>query len=323
MFNSKNWRFGTSLLLTLGMTLGTATPGLMSKRAMAQFYGQGQYRGNQQPQYPSNRQLQYRGNQQPQYPSNRQLQYRGNQQPQYPSGRQPQYHRGNQQTQYPSNRQLQYRVNQQRQYPSNRQPQYHRGYQQLQYRGNRQPQYHQGQRRGPSSVARIPAGTLIPIEYEKAEKVVVTPDESMRLRLTVTRDIRDFQGRVVIPFGSQIEGELRPVTNGTQFFAEQLIIGDRRRFPINAISGVVTDTEEITKGASAGNILKGAAVGGGAAALLSAVLGDKVLATERILIGAGLGALGGVLLGREEGEVFVIYPEDDLGLRLRSDFMLR
>ena len=42
MFNSKNWRFGTSLLLTLGMTLGTATPGLMSKRAMAQFYGQGQ-----------------------------------------------------------------------------------------------------------------------------------------------------------------------------------------------------------------------------------------------------------------------------------------
>ena len=58
MFNSKNWRFGTSLLLTLGMTLGTATPGLMSKRAMAQFYGQGQYRGNQQPQYPSNRQLQ-------------------------------------------------------------------------------------------------------------------------------------------------------------------------------------------------------------------------------------------------------------------------
>ena len=64
-------------------------------------------------------------------------------------------------------------------------------------------------------------------------------------------------------------------------------------------------------------------MGGGAAALLSAVLGDKVLATERILIGAGLGALGGVLLGREEGEVFVIYPEDDLGLRLRSDFMLR
>ena len=306
MFNSKNWRFGTSLLLTLGMTLGTATPGLMSKRAMAQFYGQGQYRGNQQPQYPSNRQLQYRGNQQPQYPSGRQLQYRGNQQ-----------------TQYPSNRQLQYRGNQQTQYPSNRQPQYHRGYQQLQYRGNRQLQYHQGQRRGPSSVARIPAGTLIPIEYEKAEKVVVTPDESMRLRLTVTRDIRDFQGRVVIPFGSQIEGELRPVTNGTQFFAEQLIIGDRRRFPINAISGVVTDTEEITKGASAGDILKGAAVGGGAAALLSAVLGDKVLATERILIGAGLGALGGVLLGREEGEVFVIYPEDDLGLRLRSDFMLR
>ena len=248
MVNSKNWHSGTSLLLTLGMTLATATPGLMSKQAMAQFNGPRQYPGYQQRQYP-----------------------------------------GYQQRRYP-------------------------GYQHRRYPGNP---------RGPLSVARIRAGKLIPIEYKEAEKVVITPDESMRLRLRVTKDIRDAQGRVVIPFGGEIEGELRPVSNGTQFFAEQLIIGDRRRFPINAVSQVITETEEITKGASAGDILKGAAVGGGAAALLSAVLGDRVLATERILIGAGLGALGGVLLGREEGEVFVIYPEDDLELRLRSDFALR
>ena len=224
MFNSKKWRIGTSLLLTLGMTLATATPGLMSNRAMAQF-------------------------------------------------------------------------NRQRQFPGNP--------------------------RRPFPVARIPAGTLIPVGYEEAEKVVVTPDESMRLTLTVTQDIRDVQGRVIIPFGSQVEGELRPVSNGTQFFAEQLIIGDRRRFRIDAISKVITDTERITKGANAGDILKGAAVGTGAAALLSGILGDKVLATERLLIGAGLGVLSGVLLGREKAEVVVIYPEEDLDLRLRSDLALR
>ncbi|MCL2933911.1 MAG: hypothetical protein MGG11_17165 [Trichodesmium sp. MAG_R03] len=236
MFNSKKWNFGTSFLLTLGMTLVTAMPGLISNRAMAQFHRQEQYRGNLQ------------------------RQYRGNLQ----------------------------------RYPSHR--------------------------RRPSSVARIPAGKLIPIEYEKAEKVVVTPDELMRLRLRVTRDIRDAQGRVAIPFGSEIEGELRPVSNGTQFFAEQLIIGDRHRFPINAISRVFSETEKITKGASAEDIFKGAAVGSAAATLLSGILGDNVIATEKVLIGAGLGVLTGVLLGREKAEVFVIYPEDDLDLKLRSDF---
>lgn len=221
MFNSKNCRFGTSLLLTLAMTLATTTPAFISNPAMAQ-YSQQQYPGN--PGRPT---------------------------------------------------------------------------------------------------ARIPAGTLIPIGYDDAEKVVVTPDESMRLRLRVTEDIRDVQGRVVIPFGSEIEGQLRPVTDGTQFFAEQLIIRDRRRYPIDAISKVVTETERVTKGANAGDILKGAAVGGAAATLLSGIIGDKVIATERVLAGAGLGALAGVLLGREKVEVVVIYPEDDLDLRLRSDFILR
>lgn len=253
MFNSKKWRFGTSFLLTLGMTLVTGMPGLISNRAMAQF--------NQQEQCQGRLQRQYRGKLQRQYRGNLQGQYRGHLQRQYPS-----------------------------------------------------------RPRRPSSIARIPAGRIIPIEYEKAEKVVVTPDEFMRLRLRVTRNIRDSQGRVVIPFGSEIEGELRPVSNGTQFFAEQLIIGDRHKFPVNAISKVFSDTEKVTKGASAEDILQGAAVGGAAATLLSGILGDNVIATEKVLIGAGLGALTGVLLGQKKAEVFVIYPEDDLNLRLLSDF---
>ncbi|NEP46327.1 MAG: hypothetical protein F6K35_46875, partial [Okeania sp. SIO2H7] len=79
MFNSKKWHFGTSLLLSLGMTLATATP-LISNPAMAQFYRRRTFLGNQQRQLPNNQ-------------------------------------------------------------------------------------------RRPFSVARIPAGTLIPVEYEEAEKV--------------------------------------------------------------------------------------------------------------------------------------------------------
>ena len=239
MFNSKKSRFGTSLLLTLGMTLATATP-LISNRAMAQFHPRRTFLRNQQNQFPNN---------------------------------------------------------QQRQIPNNQQRQF--------------------------SIARIPAGTLIPVEYEEAEKVVLSPDESMTLELKVAQDIRDVQGRVIIPFGSVVVGQLKPVSGGTQFLAEQLIISNRRRFRFDAISRVITDTEKITKGADAGDILKGAAVGGAAATLLSGITGDKVIATERVLAGAGLGALAGVLLGREKAEVVVIYPEEDLDLRLRSDFALR
>lgn len=63
-------------------------------------------------------------------------------------------------------------------------------------------------------------------------------------------------------------------------------------------------------------------MGGGVVVLLFVVFGDWVLVMERILIGVGLGVLGGVLLGWEEGEVVVIYLEDDLELRLCFDFVL-
>ena len=70
MVNSKNWHSGTSLLLTLGMTLATATPGLMSKQAMAQFNGPRQYPGYQQRQYPGYQQRRYPGYQHRRYPGN-------------------------------------------------------------------------------------------------------------------------------------------------------------------------------------------------------------------------------------------------------------
>ena len=173
---------------------------------------------------------------------------------------------------------------------------------------------------------RIPSGSVIPVSYEK-DKIVVTRDETAPLTLTVARDIRTDQGRVLIPAGSQIVGELRPVKRrnqvGTQFVATELIVSRRQRYRIDGNSQVITRTERVQKGAGAGSVVQGAALGAAAAAALAGISGDKAIATEEVLGGAGIGALAGVLLGRRSVDVIVIRPEEDLSVRLRSDIVLR
>jgi hypothetical protein len=170
---------------------------------------------------------------------------------------------------------------------------------------------------------RILSGTLIPVRYDEAEKIVLTPEERMKLTLQTAQDIRTVNGRVWIPAGSDITGELRPIRGGTQFVADEVIFDTGKRFRLDANSNIVTRTETIREGASAGDILKGTAIGAAAATALSGILGDKAIATEEVLGGAGLGAIAGIFLGRGKVDVIVIRPEEDLYLSLQSDIVFR
>ncbi len=170
---------------------------------------------------------------------------------------------------------------------------------------------------------RVIAGTTIPVRYDQAEKIVITPAETMELTLQAARDIRTTSGRVWIPAGSDIQGELRPIRGGSQFVANEVIFETGRRFRLNADSDIITRTETIRRGASAGDILKGAAIGAAAATALAGILGDTAIATEEVLGGAGLGAIAGIFLGREKVDVIVIRPEEDLYLSLQSDIVFR
>ncbi|HEY9646356.1 MAG TPA: twin-arginine translocation signal domain-containing protein [Chroococcidiopsis sp.] len=168
---------------------------------------------------------------------------------------------------------------------------------------------------------RVAAGTPILVRYQNAEKIVVLPDETSPITLTVAEDVRSPRGTVVIPAGSQIEGELRPSDGGTQFVAETVIFPESdRRLPISATSNVITETETINRRSNP-DFLKGAAIGAAAAAVLSEVLGD--IDFIEVLAGAGLGALASVFLrGRREVEVVVVYPDTDLNLTLQDEFVL-
>ncbi len=170
---------------------------------------------------------------------------------------------------------------------------------------------------------RILAGTVISVEYPEAEKIVVMPNETVPLTITVARDVVTSQGRVWIPAGAEIVGQLKPASGGSQFVANEVIISTSQRFRLDANSQVVTRTETITKGASARSILGGAVIGAAAAAAIGAVVGDNAIATEEVLGGAGLGAITGVFVGRRKVDVVVVHPSEHLNLTLQSDIVFR
>lgn len=166
----------------------------------------------------------------------------------------------------------------------------------------------------------VPSGTRIPVTFDK-DKIIVKPDETAKAKLIVAEDITSDTGRVVIPQGSEINGELRPTDDGTQYVAREVIIKRRnrdQRFPIEASSGVITRTETINEKTSR-DVLKGAAIGAAAGAVLSEIFGDIDLG--EVLAGAGVGALATVLQGKREKEVEVVVvdPERDLDLTLEED----
>jgi hypothetical protein len=174
-----------------------------------------------------------------------------------------------------------------------------------------------------STTVTIPSGTIIPIRYNDAKKIVIAPNESLPLTLNVAANVRTRSGTILIPAGSQIVGQLQPVSGGSQFIAKELVFSENKRQPLDATSDVISKTEEVRQGGDTSAILQGALLGGAAAAAISIITGDRAIATEELLGGVALGALGQLLLGQTKTEVIVINPNTDLNLTLRSNLALR
>lgn len=165
------------------------------------------------------------------------------------------------------------------------------------------------------------SGTVIPAVYQGANRIILRPDETLPVTLTVAENVRSSGGAILIPKGSRIGGQLEPANGGTQFVARTLILNNRQRQNISATSDVITRTEEIREGNN-DRIWQGALVGAGAAAVISEIVGD--VGVFKVLGGAGAGALGGWLLGRQERtEVVVVDAKQDLDLTLDSALAMR
>lgn len=169
----------------------------------------------------------------------------------------------------------------------------------------------------------IPAGTRLPVRYNGADKIIVSPTETMPLTLAISKNIRSSNGELLIPANSQVTGRLRPVSNnGSQFIAEILVLPNGTRLAIDADSDIVGRRQEVQPGVNGDALIKGSAIGAGAATILSGVLGNRRITIGKILAGAGAGALGGLVFGKKRAEVVVIDPDDDLTLTLNSRLAL-
>ena len=168
----------------------------------------------------------------------------------------------------------------------------------------------------PSFNATIPAGTRLPARYDAAEKIVVAPNETLPLTLTISRTIRLSNGAVLIPAGSRVMGRIQPVGDGSQFIAETLMLPNGTRQFISARSDVITKRQEVQPGVNGDALIKGSAIGAGAATILSGVLGNRRISLGKILLGAGAGAAGGLVFGKKRAEVIVIDSKSDLTLTL-------
>ncbi|EKQ68266.1 hypothetical protein OsccyDRAFT_2792 [Leptolyngbyaceae cyanobacterium JSC-12] len=170
----------------------------------------------------------------------------------------------------------------------------------------------------PARNVTLPRGTRIPTYYARAEKIVIAPNETVPLTLTVSRNLRLSNGTVLIPAGSQVTGKIQPVRDGAQFVADTLILPDGTRSPLNARSDVINTRQEVQPGVNGDALIKGSAIGAGAAAILSGILGNRRITLGRVLLGAGAGAAGGLIFGKRKAEVIVIDSKSDLVLTLDS-----
>lgn len=168
---------------------------------------------------------------------------------------------------------------------------------------------------------KLPSGAIIPVEYAK-DKILLGPNDKSPVTLTVAEDVESADGKVLIPEGSKISGELRSTSSGVQFVAQELSILNGTRVPLNATSKSIVKKESVTKGVNVGNLVKNTALGAAAAAAIAGVTGDRAIATEEVLGGAGIGGLLGVFLGRDKVDLYVVNPDTDLDLQLNSDLVV-
>ncbi|MBD2353281.1 conjugal transfer protein TrbI [Tolypothrix sp. FACHB-123] len=184
-------------------------------------------------------------------------------------------------------------------------------------------------------VVTIPSNVTLPVTYEK-EKVIVNPGETLALTLKIESDIIDRNRNVLIPQGTDVVGRLEPVNlggvysndrndnknKGVRFVAQELVFPSGRRQQINATSRTYSQTERISQGADTGKILTDAAIGAGAATVISLLTGNRRIETLEPIIGAAAGAGASILLRKKQADVYVLRPQQDLDITLTSSLAL-
>ncbi|MGK7945570.1 MAG: hypothetical protein AB4058_13970 [Microcystaceae cyanobacterium] len=170
----------------------------------------------------------------------------------------------------------------------------------------------------------VEAGTRIPVAYDE-DTLTLEQGQVIPLTLIIASPVRDRNGRVIIPAGSEVEGQLEPAGQQVRYVAREIRIDRDTFLTLDAASDVVGRVETVDIGANTVDILKGTVAGAGAATILAGTTGDRRIDALEVLGGAAFGTLAGWALptagiaGGGTKEVITINPNRDLTLVLQSD----
>lgn len=140
----------------------------------------------------------------------------------------------------------------------------------------------------------VPAQTMIPVAVDQGQ-ITLRRGETRAASLRTTTALRQSDGVTIIPAGSEIIGQFRPIANGNamQFVAQQLVLNNGEYLPINARSRELVGFQTVNKGASASDVIMGTLAGAGTATIISGTTGDRRITPLEVLGGAAAGALAG------------------------------
>ncbi|MEN9252648.1 MAG: hypothetical protein Q6L49_12115 [Thermostichales cyanobacterium HHBFW_bins_127] len=155
-------------------------------------------------------------------------------------------------------------------------------------------------------------GTVIPTTSAAGDEPLYFANDTVQnASFVVSQPIYDGAGRLVIPAGSVISGQMQPVQGGLRFVASFLTINNRS-YSIRATSPLLHD-EKDPRHTTAQATVEDAIIGGAAGAILGALTGGV---TTSNVIG---GAVAGVVVGNVTApQVVVIRPGQIVNVTLEA-----
>ena len=138
----------------------------------------------------------------------------------------------------------------------------------------------------PDAIQNIEAGTTISVRTN--ETISADDSDGRVFSGSVDRDVRNRNGRVVVPRGSDVELVVKDTSNDELVLDLEAITVNNLRYTVNAEDSITQSERREGLGA---NKRTGKYVGGGA--LLGAIIGGIAGGGKGAAIGAGVGAAGG------------------------------
>ncbi|MEP0910514.1 AMIN domain-containing protein [Leptolyngbya sp. GB1-A1] len=119
----------------------------------------------------------------------------------------------------------------------------------------------------------LPSGTVLSLRYQGEETLNLSSDYPLQEVLVVDRDVRNQEGQIIVPAGSQVIGRFETGSSGSEFIAQAISI-DGESFLLNGRSNKLSGDRQL----SSNQMMQNSAVGAVAGTLLGAVTGVGLIA---------------------------------------------